>query len=130
MREHVMVIINIVFLHRLYNNLAVHYVALVSIWDTALKNMEQKLWVVLKILKEKEKKSKADYQASSGTRTKSSTGYLLFLHYTQIFGELKNIKLVWNQNNIVYQLYSIKLKKIKPKIYKWRGNNLFNKKCV
>ena len=110
-----MVIINIVFLHRLYNNLAVHYVALVSIWDTALKNMEQKLWVVLKILKEKEKKSKADYQASSGTRTKSSTGYLLFLHYTQIFGELKNIKLVWNQNNIVYQLYSIKLKKIKPK---------------
>ena len=91
----VMVIINIVFLHRLYNNLAVHYTALVSFGDTALKYREQKLWVVLTILKKKEKKSMADYQASSGTRTKSSTGYLLFLHYTQIFGELKNIQVVW-----------------------------------
>ena len=55
----VMVIINIVFLHRLYNNLAVYYMALVSFWNTALKNMEQKLWLVLTILKEKERKSMA-----------------------------------------------------------------------
>lgn len=34
------------------------------------------------------------YQASSGPRTKSSTWYLLSLHYTQIFGELKNMQVV------------------------------------
>lgn len=42
-----------------------------------------------------EKKEKHGcYQASSGPRTKSSTWYLLSLHYTQIFGELKNMQVV------------------------------------